>query len=50
MAPPLATGSQREGLDGHVLPHRSLSVEESAAGERQVCERLKEIAGINSES
>jgi hypothetical protein len=44
MAPPLATGSQREGLDGHVLPHRSLSVEESAAGERQVCERLKEIA------
>lgn len=50
MAPPLATGSQREGLDGHVLPHCSLGFEESAAVQRRVCKRLKEIARINIES
>jgi hypothetical protein len=49
MAPPLATGSQREGLDGHVLPHCSFEFEESAAVQQRVCERLKEIARINIE-
>jgi hypothetical protein len=49
MAPPLATGSQREGLDGHVLPHCSLRFEVSATIQRRVCEGLKEIARIDIE-